>query len=239
MNEGQIHRSDRLFDCIGLIDDRFIAEANTSYAPMRRKVLLKRAVIIGVAAILSLSIVLGTLAAGSVAILISGLIIGGANKDSHSAEELFPGINDMVGDYDNIESDGEKAEDIYYSSTSSALVSLRDKTEHLKAEGVDLSDGTKKIIWKYSDESSYRVKDLTAVEYEKLMDLIISNEGTDVTASDDEIDGIWISLGDGRVISPELKDAETKQGYGELFSYTAEYKPSVQFNEYLYSVISK
>ena len=125
---------------------------------------------------------------------------------------------------------------------SGKLDDLRADTETLKvsAEDVQLFGGAPSVIWKYSDEETYRVSPISRSEAERLSSLLERDKGQriDRETTESRLDGVWIATGDGRVISPYLERTDGNIGYGELFEYSPEYEPSEEFSEYLCDVIS-
>ncbi|MBQ8850110.1 MAG: hypothetical protein IJ011_07260 [Clostridia bacterium] len=221
--------AERLFDEIGQIDERFIAEAATPYARKKKKAMWQKLFIAAVSITLMLSILVG--------VFITSMIIGiGRDKDDGDGGD-FAGIgNSELQDGANNITNGESA------TLSSRLEGLRYKTESLRisANDIKLFESTPKIIWKYSDEESYRVRNITEGEAAMLFSKLYEDRGRRIDGGTDEsgLDGVWIATGDGLVISPCLEQSAGNTGYGEIFDYVPEYEPSEDFSEYLCDVIS-
>ncbi len=98
-------------------------------------------------------------------------------------------------------------------------------------EQIDLFDGQSKLI--YFDGESYK----TIVLYENPANVIkkLSVNQTPVIPSDQS--KVWISAGDGRVISPYLKLSAGNVGYNVLFDYDPELSPSAEFSQYIQQII--
>lgn len=212
--------AERLFDEIGLIDDRFITEAASPYAP-RKNAGLRRFLVAAVSVTLTLCVCVGIFAIGKL----------GQDKSGNAAPE-----NGEVND-------GFLADCVQPTATlSGKLDDLRADTETLKvsAEDVQLFGGAPSVIWKYSDEETYRVSPISRSEAERLSSLLERDKGQriDRETTESRLDGVWIATGDGRVISPYLERTDGNIGYGELFEYSPEYEPSEEFSEYLCDVIS-
>lgn len=219
----------RLFDEIGLIDDRFIAEAATPYRPARRSAFLKKFIVIALSLTVAATLLLGSLAIGMVAI---GGIIGGMGSKSDS-------------DNGYAEDGGATLPETSYSENgytlSARLDGLREETEALKVAptDVDLFGGSPMVIWKYRNEDGYRVKSVSQSQVNSLSAALKADGGERIDGdAEGSLEGIWITLGDGRVMSPCLENTEGNVGYGEIFDYSPEYEPSEEFTDRLCDIIS-
>lgn len=215
----------RIFDSIGEIDDRFIAEAATAYVPKRNKIIFRSVIIAAASVTLLITVLLSSLAVG---MLVSNFFAG---DDGGVADEKF----------ENLQGDADMESAVQ--TLDSRLCHMRDETKSLSVskESIDLFSGNGLIIWKYSDEENYRVYTLSEKELSDVTDMLDSDEGTPIDPSvptDSEIEGVWIATGDGRVVSPYLAKAEGNVSYGKIFEYEPEYEPSPEFSELLCDVIS-
>ncbi len=218
--------SNRLLDSIGLIDDRYIYEAETPFVQKKKRAWLKTFIIAAVSLTLALMLAL-TVATGG---LITAIVIIMGNEGTKDDSPI-------ISDGDNMD-EGNSSATSY--SLSSQMVSIKDKTEHLavSSQELDLFDGAS-VIWKYSDESDYRVYKLTSAEAAELSERLSRDIGIRVTRQETtELEGIWICNGEGQVISPCLERSEGNVSFGQLFDYSAEYEPSEEFSDYLCDVIS-
>lgn len=212
----RIWAANRLFDAMGEIDDRWIAEAETAYAPARRARFGRGSLIVAL-----------TLCLVTVSVL--GVVVANRSRDTAAPEGEYPTVNEDAGST---------------SSFSDRMSLLRTQTVAFRVspEELDLFSGSAQVIWKYRDETDYRVKAITRNELDLLLDVMDQNEGTSVVATDtpstDLLEGVWIAYGDGTVISPCLKQAEGNVGYGELFVYEPELEPSQDFANTLCGIIS-
>ena len=212
--------ADYLFDEIGLIRDDFVAEAERPYERKARALSLRRMVVVGVSLTLTLTAVLGVWIGNRM-----------AGRDE-AADEIG---NAVVT---------QQSESTAPVGISLRLQELREATEDCVTpkEKVELFSGTAQIVWKYADEDTYRVRRLSAAETDRLLPLLnrqenaspVSGEASDGTA----VAGIWITLGDGRVISPCLKPSDGNVGYGELFDYEPEIEPTDELTELICDVLS-
>ena len=225
--------AERLFDNIGLIDDRFIAEADRAYVPGKRKFFLRSLIITAASLTLILSMLIGLIAAGMMA---SGLFSAGSS-DERPAQD-----NDLGNVMDEVEDGGDDAEK--YISLGEDLSRIKERSATLSADrdGIDLFDGKKLVIWKYADEETYRVLSISDTEMEALQSSLRRDQGTPIntdTAKANGLDGVWLSTGNGEIISPYLKQTENNSHYGEIFEYEPEYEPSAEFASLLYGIITE
>lgn len=211
--------AERLFDGIGLIDDRFIVEAATPYVRKSRARGFRALLIGAVSLALALSVAVGAFVVG---------MMSGQNRveDGDVADDVYTELADGT---------------THANTLSAQLSSLRADTEENAVDmaDIDLFDSRAKIIWKYADEELYRVTPITDGEREKLVAILSKDKGERVTQVEAEaVEGVWIATGDGRVISPYLEQTAGNVGYGELFEYQPEYEPTEEFSEYLCDCIS-
>lgn len=217
--------AERIFDEIGLIDDRFISEAETSYVPASRRTGWRRFLIAAVSVTLVVSIGVG--------ILVTGML---SAQKNHSPEADMDAVDTQIG---GLTQDGSTSAQ---RTLSARLEAIKRKTADMKVNEADIElfGNTPKVIWKYSEEDSYRVCNITEWQVKTLVQKLSENKGerVDSKAVSDKLDGVWIATGDGRVISPYLEQTAGNTGYGEIFEYVPEYEPSEDFSEYLCDVIS-
>ncbi len=213
--------AEKLFDEIGLIDDRFITEAATPYVRVRGLRALRAVAIAAAAVTLAVTMALGAFVVGMIAL--------GGKKDADSMNDETRYEEDMDNSLNSV------------STLSEKLEGMRENTASLKTDRADIElfDGTPKIIWKYADEETYRVRSITEGELNVLTERLKENKGEKLQGdTDGGLEGLWISTGDGKVISPYLEQTAGNVGYGEIFEYEPEYEPAEDFSEYLCDVIS-
>ena len=219
MNQEQKWRcAQHLFDSIGQIEDRYVAEAETSY---RRAGIGFSRRWVAVAASL-------TLLVGMTTALLVGNWVG--NKSLTENEAALDGFELMDQEIGTV------------SSLSARLENLRPQTEEsrVSAEELDLFDGTARVIWQYADEDGYRVQALTQTELNGLTAQLTKHEGEPVTkATPGSGPRIWIAMGDGTVITPCLTQSAGNVGYGTLFSYEPELEPSPAFSDLLCDILTQ
>ena len=108
-------------------------------------------------------------------------------------------------------------------SLQHALDTARDGMTAIRSEDIDLFSGAQ-IIWQEKDTEGYYAVKVNDDDVSTLKSLTAASE----TAVDPEADHtvkLWISFGDGTVISPYLKENPGNVGYGELFDYEPEVYP--------------
>ena len=58
------------------------------------------------------------------------------------------------------------------------------------------------------------------------------------SGGEDAAVSVWINYGDGRVVTPYLKDTEGNVGYGTLFDYEPEIVPTKDMSKFVNSLVS-
>ena len=219
--------AERLFDEIGLIDDRFIFEASTPYVSQARRTLWRRVLVAAVSVTLTVCIAVGLFAVGM-------MNAGKGNAPENDANMEDAPADDALQDNSNSSATAL--------TLSARLERMKDDTAGLSVDAADIQlfGSSPKVIWKNSDEADYRACNITEAQASTLIEKLSENSGKRVSGSDDksELEGLWIATGDGRVISPYLELTAGNTGYGELFEYEPEYEPSKDFAEYLCDTIS-
>ena len=206
--------AERLFDVIGMIDDSIIAECQepnvSAYKRLGTSLRFRRFVSVCV----SLAVICASLSA---VLVISKL----SNKKADTAPN------------DNDKGDGGVSDQNYGYRFDTALknAALSSNTEICSLDEIDFFDGEINLIWTDSKSDEYYVLKLNESEE-------IINEGlkkgysqvsADTSTSDRIVYTVWISYGNGEIVSPELKYSQGNVGYGELFEYSPEVLPSETF----------
>ena len=232
MSQGKERLAEYLFDEIGGIDDSIITSAMGSY-PRHRRGYIRRKAVIAIAAVLSLSV----FTVASIVML------------NRAGEDLFDSPNASMDEASK--GDGEKAPadnepDYGFNAEAVTLAtrlnSLKNtaSAEKLYASEIKYFDGYARIVWKYSDEEYYRVCKISSSDLSRLKEKIENDQGKLIeTAAESSVAGIWISLGDGRVVTPCLLSSEGNVGYGSVFDYTAEVEPSESLAKFICDIIGK
>ena len=219
--------SDRLFDEIGLIDDRFIYEASTPYVRKRNKGfgVMGRILVIAAALTLTLCIAVGTLLTGALFLL----------WDMGSKGDADMGIppEDITADVEN-EGAG------YFTLSERLDAASVGSYATVKKDDVELFDTKPKIVWRAAGADEYyvcEISDSRASTLIKQMRVggVKTPEGE---TADGGITSVWIVLGNGQVVTPHLELTSGNVGYGELFDYEKEYEPSEDFSDLLIDTVS-
>ena len=218
MNADKKRNASLLFDAIGDIDDRLIQEAQAPFvktAPSKRYNLKA---IIALAA--TLSIVIGMLGAFAVSKFIGNLIESTLNDKADEGE----------------------SSQIFESSLSQTLLDASDMPSVSKCEAdeIDFFDGNTSIIWKASDQNEYCVFTLTSASDVTRLKNELSKVKEDISPENTEntLCEVWVTFGNGTVVSPYLKNSAGNVGYAELFEYSPEVEPDAAFAEFVNDLIS-
>ena len=130
----------------------------------------------------------------------------------------------------------EESDIILYSNLTIALSEADYNSEVVtisSTDEVDLFDGQAKVIWKYTDSEFCYALNITETDLNWL-----KNYGTNPITVPDESCQIWLTAGDGLVVSPCLKKSAGNIGYGEIFNYSPEVDVSPTFANYLTKLIT-
>jgi hypothetical protein len=220
--------SELLLEAIGEIDDRFIFEAENyerkkSSLPLRK--LIIAAVALSLVFTLTLSFGIGLMLT-NIKDLIEDSFDGATEETQDDADnKIEPGVQPITTLEDALHS-------VKFSSESFSTTLERDM----------LFDGSTKLIWKYSDEESYRVCTISSnYDAKQLRKQLEDKNGfKDVGESAaDSIDGFWICFGDGLVYTPYLRSSGGNVGYGEIFEYEQELEPSKSFATLICEIIKQ
>ncbi len=148
-------------------------------------------------------------------IAVSVVLLRGFGGNIMSPEDGMDNVtdNDATWDVINFEDVLASADGRYYATE----------------EEIDLIDGQVKFI--YTDGDGYKTvsANTTAKDIENRFSLVEFGEGESYTGNVK----VWISYGDGRVVSPYLKASAGNVGYNTLFDYDPEGVPSNAFSEFV------
>ncbi len=207
MNEYERKKAaERLFDSMGMIDDALIAEAE-NYSSKRNAVhnafVLRRFVAVAAAVVL--------LSVGTVG---SYLVSKSANNDSDVKDGL---VDEQVGSTGRLMGTLQTA--------SSGGLALR-----VSPDALNFFDGRTMLIWQYEGESDCYVVECDSPQ--KLKNEM-SKGGEQISREDSEsIDyKVWVSYGNGEIVTPHLKESSGNVGYAELFDYSPEIIPNEEFEK--------
>lgn len=107
------------------------------------------------------------------------------------------------------------------------------------SDDIDLFDGSVKIVW--SDGESYSVVRLSNESEQNRFASAVARSFNGARAAEQDKDNeisVWISYGDGRVITPYLKNTAGNVGYGELFEYEPEIAPTRELADVVNSLVT-
>lgn len=213
MNDIKRRKAEYLFDELGEIDDRMVAEAMNTKAFNKKQ---------------TERVIVRSLAFAAAAVIVTGLSLG-----------LLLSQTLQTGDKDEGAAEEEL---VMYQSISDALCAA--ERENLaerfdSADAVELFDSNVKIIWQSRDSGSYYALSLDARETGELTKALEKTYFASQIADESDLaqTHLWISYGDGRVVSPYLKESAGNVGYGELFEYSPEIIPSEEFLELVNSLV--
>ena len=192
----------RLYEEIGYVDERFLQEAAAYRA--RKKSPMWRTLLIAAAVLLSITLLLGTVAA-SVTIGVIGALI---DREEQPDQETLTPMEQM-----------EK---------TMAQSSLKP----LSADELAFF-GTPTLIWSEQGSDEYYSVTLSKSQCEQLVYLMQSSRREYTAQSVQPTYQIWLSFGDGVVVSPYLKNTAGNAGHGTVFDYDPELEMSDDLAEYI------
>lgn len=197
-------KAEYLFDEIGLIDDALVSEAISLDNGTRRTPVFRRTVIVAAAAAM--------LFTASVGLTLSALI---RRNDKLNGQDRAPTHDGMTSDATLV--------DVLSRAENSEVTQT-----YTRRGSIDLFDGKTKIIWQNGETGLYYALTVTESadrqELERTIDL--TYKASENIGEDTESVSLWISYGDGNVVSPYLRESVGNVGYGELFDYSPEIVPS-------------
>lgn len=214
-----------LFDEIGGIDDSYIAAAQS--AGKARTRIPFRVAMIAAAAVLVMTVTvafpMGLLVSKDGASVEDNAPDTVYDENMHSTgnNNMFPSPSDDGSDKFYPPADGEEIQSSAFVLDSVLNVSY---DSFYMGESPDLFDGTPRLLWETADGVLCGVK-LSNSELEHLNREQGKGDQIGDAALEAEIK-VWISYGNGLVISPYLEDSPGNVGYGELFDYSPEIIPS-------------
>lgn len=211
MNNRKFEKALYLFDEIGLIDDELIQSAEHFNKKLKRNnlVIFQR---LAVACILMIS---------SISIMFFSFQIYIFNKKKDS--ENIPQLQEVLLDF---RQSSVPIEQIYQNGYTIK-----------KQENVDFFDRKVKFIWQYPDEQTLYV---ITFENQYLANKLTSeiNKPKNYKSGYTQECYVWVSLGNGEIISPFLKNSQGNVAYGELFEYQYEVLPSPALAELIAEILS-
>ncbi len=200
----------RLFDAIGMIDDNIIFEAQETEPKRVVRALPYFRRFMSVAAALI--------------VLTAGIFVGTLISTLQS--------DDDDGYKDTLTEDNDAIKDGLMNILTSA--SQNGVASKVSVEDIDFFDGERYIIWKNSgDDGFYSMKLNLADDDENVLDDMISKEAEPIPfeSAQNVRYRVWVSYGNGEVVSPHLENSNGNVGYAELFEYSPEVIPTKDFEK--------
>ncbi len=125
------------------------------------------------------------------------------------------------------------------SNLEGILHSAESELTQIDADEVDFFSGTPNIIWQNGESGKLYTLPVNDKNAFKEINILLQKGGIELSAA--EAEGIstrlWISYGDGRVVSPYLKSSAGNMAYGKLFDYTAELAPDEEWMQFIAELI--
>lgn len=202
----------RLYEEIGGVSERYLQEASNYRA--KRRSGFWRVALIAAAIMLSLAVVLSTLAFSVGLILVDFL-----RTEQPDPPEQQPEYNTVAA-----------MESVLLKRQGSLPV-------HSDGE-LGYFDGDYKLIWSESDSDQYYSVRLSKNELGQLLYLMQKPRADFTESSEQPTLQIWICLGDGIVISPYLKNTAGNTGHGEVFHYDPELEMTPELAAFIADCVS-
>ncbi len=191
----------RLYEEIGGVDERYLQEA--AYYHVRKKSSSWRVLLVAAVLMLAGALVIGTIGA-SVAIGIIGNLIWG---DSNDIEPPNENVEDELSALAQMEM---------------TMQAKQDEQNPISADELVFFDNTPTLIWSQQGSHDYYSVTLSDHQCEELVYLMQTHRRTYTEQSEAPKYQIWLSFGDGLVVSPYLKNTAGNAGHGMVFDYDPE-----------------
>lgn len=213
-------KSEVLYEAIGEIDDRYIAEAGRPFRKRNSTLAFTR---MALAAALVLAVVLSSIAFFA---SVRSLLLPKNSGNSY-------GIDDAVGGTTRTDRTGDLQSDSPPTGESFPDAKL---IGYVPEEDIDFFGSDALVIIRRDGEDDLTVIKVSADTLKKLENSV-GDKAVDNTQSEIGV-SVWLCDGQGSVISPYLRSSPGNIGYGSLFEYSPEISPSEQFTHYLNGIIS-
>ena len=218
MKQSKLTQAHQLLTAMGEIDDRYLDEALAiSHQVQKRRLIIRAPMMRAVSGVAALAAVLSLAVFGAT----RGFL---KSNDTHvqpeeSINEIVPTLQSLNG--------------LLQSCAESATFTP------LSADELSLFDGTTRLIIQApNSEALYVSRPLSAAEqarvsseFEQTGKQIERSESADTDWS------VWVSFGDGQILTPCLSPAPGNVGMGELFAYESERLPTQAFFNLLNTLI--
>lgn len=217
MKEQRDVRAQNLFEAFNYIDDKLIADAQTPQKAIAYKKARQRFVRSAVAA------------ACVFAVVCSGILHNTLSND-------LPMQDSTYDTQSNVQMPSNDSRVTLESTLMSPHSSK--KVKKVSLEQIDFF-GKTSIIWRVNGEDEYNLVKVDTSISQALKDgLVLSSTALSPQEADEVCVEVWLSLGDGRVVSPYLKNSKGNVGYAELFEYTPEVEPNKEFTNLVNDLIN-
>ena len=214
MNNRKMQNAEFLFDSMGMIDDKIIAEAES---PIKARAVIssrrKQTALWAVAAMLA-------------------IVITGGSFRFLMGLQFSPDKKDEIKDDQN-----QGVDQPYLSDLDQILQSAAKDTPALSKEEIDLFDGSMKIVWKEAEKDVYHSLAVTGSGHQSTLRNAMNTKSPEKVQSEPEC-SLWICYPDGTVVSPYLENTPGNVGYGNLFSYSAEVMPTDHFTDIVNNLLN-
>ncbi len=199
----------RLYEEIGGVSERYLQQAASYRA--RRRTPAWRVVLIAAALILTVALVLGTLAM-SLGIALIGWLLNGTPEPGPDVEP--PALSELA-------------------QMEATLAEQQSGLQAMRADEIGYFEEYYTLIWSENGSDEYYSVRLSGEEMSHMLYLMQSDR-TEFT-KDSEQPGmqIWLCMRDGLVISPYLKNSAGNASCGEVFDYDPELELSDELAEFI------
>ena len=202
----------RLYEEIGGVDERYLQEA-AGYRAKRKQAPTWRVLLVAAALLMACVVVLSAVSAG-VAI---GVIF-----DALQEETVTPS---------NPTQDSTVLTPL--AQMEQTMQTVEGTLEQQSADELGLLGGNAKLIWSEQGSDEYYSVTLNTAQVEQLVYLMQSSRREYTAQSEQPTYQIWLSFGDGVVVSPYLKNTAGNAGHGAVFDYDPELEMSDDLAEYI------
>jgi hypothetical protein len=214
----KITQAHQLLNAMGEIDDRYLDEALTfSAKAKKRRVVFNTHAMRAVSGVAALAAVLSLVVFGA-----TRGFLKFQDKQSPSEES----VNEITPSLQTLNS-------------LLQFCAESDSFTPLSADGLSPFDGTVRLIVQSPDSEALYVSRPLSVAEQAHIRLEFEQTGKQIenTESSDTDWAIWVSLGDGQILTPCLSPTPGNMGMGELFAYQSERLPSQAFFNLLNALI--
>lgn len=203
--------AERLFEAFGEIDDTIIKEAEARYQKRSSGIRLTRFISVAATAVVLL------------VCMSSVLVIGNLSKSDSDMSKVPDKIEDAGI------SNSQSLENILHE------VSETEAVRFSSVDDIDYFDGEVSLIWNFVGQDVYYSlkfsQNVSAATVKN--NLSGTTKQLDANSLSVVVCNVWVSYGDGTVVSPYLKESCGNVGYAELFEYSPEIEPSEKFTRFV------